>query len=317
MGGVEVLSPQEAVARFGATAVFVVAIWHHLAGHPVQAIRDQLGKWGRVNVISFRTAFWKYPRAFLPYFDLDTPSRTLAAAPELKKVAALLQDEISRKIFLSELAWRLQADAEGFSSSEPVSNYVDNGLLEWSNDEVFVDCGACDGDTVSSILGCGVSFKHIISLEPDPRNFGKLHDYVQTLDRDTRERIVILQSAVGAGNEKLRFNAEGTDQSMISETGGIEVDCGTLDRLVAPYRPTYIKMEIEGAEGNALLGMRAIAREFRPVIAVSIYHRPDDLWRLPLLMQSITPQGYRFGLRRHSRAGWDLLAYAIPEQRYI
>jgi hypothetical protein len=73
-------------------------------------------------------------------------------------------------------------------------------------------------------------------------------------------------------------------------------------------------MDIEGAEPDALRGAATLIREKSPLLAISCYHQQDHLWSIPLLIQSLNPD-YRFYLRPHDLEGWDLVCYAIPNQR--
>jgi hypothetical protein len=80
-------------------------------------------------------------------------------------------------------------------------------------------------------------------------------------------------------------------------------------------KPTYVKMDIEGSEPEALAGARKIVAEHSPVLAISCYHRQDHLWKIPLQIASLNPN-YRFHLRPHDLEMWDLICYAIPPGRH-
>jgi hypothetical protein len=86
-----------------------------------------------------------------------------------------------------------------------------------------------------------------------------------------------------------------------------------LDDVLAGWRPTLIKMDIEGSELAALYGARHLIAESRPSLAISVYHKPDHLWRIPLLLAS-WPElgGYRYYLRSHGFNGFDAVLYASP-----
>ena len=100
-------------------------------------------------------------------------------------------------------------------------------------------------------------------------------------------------------------------QSALNKSGETEIDCAPLDELLVDFQPTYVKMDIEGAEPEALIGMQKILNKEPPILAISVYHRMDHLWALPLLIQSFSDQ-YHFFLRPHGAAVWDLVCYAVP-----
>jgi hypothetical protein len=72
-----------------------------------------------------------------------------------------------------------------------------------------------------------------------------------------------------------------------------------------------IKLDIEGAEAPALGGARRTLARSKPVLALSAYHRPEDLWALPDLVSDLC-DGYRLYLRQHACNSFDLVLYAVP-----
>jgi hypothetical protein len=75
-------------------------------------------------------------------------------------------------------------------------------------------------------------------------------------------------------------------------------------------------MDIEGSEMDALAGASRIIREQGPLLAICVYHKQDDLWKIPLLIHSLNPE-YRFFLRPHKLEVWDLVCYAVPKARCL
>ena len=75
--------------------------------------------------------------------------------------------------------------------------------------------------------------------------------------------------------------------------------------------PVYLKFDVEGAEWEALKGCEKLLARARPLMAISAYHRPDDLWQLPLYIDSLG-LGCRFYLRTQGEDGMDVICYAIP-----
>ena len=93
-----------------------------------------------------------------------------------------------------------------------------------------------------------------------------------------------------------------------------DVEVAPLDEILAGTRPTYIKFDVEGAEHDALVGGSETISANMPVLAVCLYHRPEDLWDLPLLVQSLRPD-YRLHVRRYSDERWETVLYAVPPDR--
>jgi len=312
--GVTVLSPPETAHKFGQNAAFVVTIW---GGQGTERMRDRVRQLCDLNcacVVSFGSLFWKVANVFLPHYALDLPHKVVEQADEVRRAFSVWSDEASRREYLAQLRWRLMLDFDGLPASSGHELYFPTDLFALSPAEVFVDCGAYDGDTLRRFFHHqGGRFGRVIAFEPDPASFRKLRDYASALPEEIRARTKLHQLAVGARRETLRFTALGTQASAVG-TGTLEVDSVALDDVMRDCVPTYIKMDTEGSEPDALRGSRQLIERDTPALAVSLEHRQDDLWRIPLLVRSFSDQ-YHFFLRPHRLEIWDLTFYAVPAGR--
>ncbi len=314
--GVQVFAIEDAARRFGKSAAFVITIWTGEAVDTMEERQRQLRGSGCERVSAFNFLFWKYPEVFLPHYAIDLPHKVYEQEQDVRKVFALWADEASQHEYLAQLRWRLSGDVDGLPRPVTHPIYFPNDLVAMSPDEVFVDCGAYDGDTVRTLLnGQAPSPDKIIAFEPDPENFQRLQHYALSLPREVQEKLTLDQSVVGASKSIVRFEASGTEASAVG-SGDLEVNCVTLDESLVGQKPSYIKMDIEGSELDALAGSERTIRENLPVLAICSYHRQDHLWRIPSRIQSFTDQ-YRFFLRPHLHGGWDLVCYAIPAHRLL
>ena len=312
--GVPVFTPSEAATRFGSEAVFVVSIWNAQTDHRYVVTRDELGELGALHVAPALALFWKYPETFLPYYCLDVPERVLAAQHDIRCLAEQLADDASRNVLLRQLRWRLKLDFHALPLPVRGPAYFQADLLPIRQDELFVDCGAYDGDTVRAFRGrMEGNAARTIAIEPDPTSYARLEDYVNTLPLDIRQRVRALKVAVGRNRGKLRFESTGLASAHASETGILDVECLPLDEILAGETPSLIKMDLEGAEHEALLGGEATIRRSGPSMAVCVYHRPDHLWTIPLLLRQMLPH-HALHLRPHGYEGWDLVCYAVPSR---
>jgi FkbM family methyltransferase len=189
-----------------------------------------------------------------------------------------------------------------------------DSLFKLRDREVFVDCGAYTGDTIERVVEKSPAFSRIVAIEADPNNFAGLTKWARTLAPELASRIDCLNVAVGAQRDKLHFAASGDEGAHIAYDGDIEVDCVPLDDLLAGSLPTFIKMDIEGAEIEALEGARQTIKKCQPILSVCVYHKQNDLWRVPLFIRSLA-ENYRLFLRPHDVDGWQLVCYAIPPNR--
>jgi FkbM family methyltransferase len=242
------------------------------------------------------------------------PHKVFEQAKEVKQVFSLWADDESRNEYLAQVRWRALMDFDSLMPPVEHEIYFPNDLLTILPDEVFVDCGAYDGDTIRNLLQTQAPYSgHIIAFEPDPSNFLKLKQYIQNRPAEVKEKIEAYPFALGANRSRVRFEAAGTEASAVG-SGEFEVECVTLDEILANKNPTYIKMDIEGSELDALIGAKNIIQKHLPVLAICSYHRQDHLWRIPSLIHSYSDQ-YRFFLRPHLLEVWDLVCYAIPINR--
>lgn len=313
--GIEVYSPDEAAKKFGRNAAFVVTIWSPHSGHQFAQTKQKLNALSCEKVVSFVSLTWKYPDKFLPDCFMDLPHKIFENKINIIKTFDLWADDISRTTYLTQLKWRILANFDGLPEKTSQMQYFAEDLFINLIEEVFIDCGAYDGDTVKDFLKkTNSSFSRIVAIEPDPFNFQRLKMFVQTLPSKTREKISLIQKAVGQNENKLRFTGNGTASSKSASDGCIEVDCITLDNVAKNLKPTFIKMDIEDAEIDALPGAKNIIVKNQPVLAICVYHKQDHIWQIPLLIKSFSEQ-YQLFLRSHDEEGWDLVCYAIPNHR--
>lgn len=310
--GIAVMSPKEAFARFGQSSTFVVTIWR---GEGPERTRDRMAflrGLGCEHISTFGPLWWKYPRVFLPHYSAAPAHWVHDAASEVLEAALLWEDAASRREYLSQVRWRLFFDFDGLA--DPVGHvpYFPPDLCSLTGNEVFVDCGAYDGDTLTSLFKQPQpSSLSVIAFEPDPASFARLNLHVSHLAQ--KDSIVLHQAATGASNGRVRFSADGSPASAVG-SGTLEVECVRLDDALAGYAPSYLKMDIEGAEPDALEGARRIIQQHAPVLAICVYHQQDHLWKVARLIHSIRPD-YHFFLRPHMADVWDLVCYAIPPSR--
>ncbi len=311
--GREVVPPQEAARRYGRDSTFLVAIFN--SQHNYSQTFEYLCTLGCTRVISCLAAFYRFPKRFLPYWAVDLPYRLIENANRLKMVYSCLADQESREEFSRELDWRMDLN---FGPSPPRSvreQYFPDDLIACECEEVYIDCGAYVGDTLSQFLAWSKGrFRRYLAFEPDPRNFSSLQSLVINLPRSLRRRIEIRCDAISSDFADMRFKEVGDISSRLDESGAVEVKAIPLDSLQGWLKPTIIKMDIEGGEFDALQGAREIIRDTMPVLAVCVYHRPDHFWTIPELISRLCPQ-YRLYLRRYAEVPWELVCYGVPPHR--
>jgi FkbM family methyltransferase len=315
--GLHVFSPQEAASKYARQATFLVCIWGH-AAHDRMADRiGQLRMLGCDTVVPFGFLFWKYHETTLPYFCLDSPHKVLAQKNPIRAAMQLWSDECSREEYVAQVGFRVSMDFALVNRKVGGTHYFPPDLISLSKDEVFVDCGAFDGDTIADFVQetAGL-FQRLVAFEPDPLTYLKLQERVRDMEPELREKIELRQEATGRKPELSTIEATGTMMSAVG-SGSSVIQVNDLDSALASIDPTYIKFDIEGFEPEALMGASRLLARTRPILALSIYHQQDHLWKIPLLLASLLGGGYQFFLRPHGAEAWDLVCYAIPAERLV
>ncbi len=311
--GLEVLPPPDAAQRYGNSAAFLVTIWNER--HRFAETYRQLSELGAREIVPVGMARWKYREALLPFYWEEPPRHVQQQATAVRSAMDVWADEFSRREYVAQIRSRLWADYLGLSAPVGGECYFPEDIFQTSPQECFIDCGAYDGSTIRSFLSVRQNaFDSILGLEPDPETYRKLTHYVADLPAGISRRIAVSPLAVSDRRGVVSFDATGTLISSISPTGKLEVDCAPLDELLADKRPTFIKMDIEGAEPEALAGARGILQKHHPVLAICLYHRQDHLWRLPQFIKDAY-DGYQLFLRPYDCDGWQLVCYAVPTDR--
>ncbi|MDP2183819.1 MAG: FkbM family methyltransferase [Actinomycetota bacterium] len=314
--GIPVLSPEAAALDYGDHSVFLVTILHVESGHPVAQVEAQLNRIRPVRVISVGYLYWKYPSVFGPYFFLDSPGKVIEQADQVSRALDLWADETSRAEYVAQIRNRLWLDWEQLPPGAPDQYFPSDlpSMVGPDTGEVFVDCGAFDGDTIRMYLERrGDGFAQIHAFEPDPVNFALLSAFREALPPTVAKRIDVLQAAVSGQSGTVSFDASGSDQSRMGVGGATEVPCVALDDVLKTGTSMYIKMDVEGAEFDALCGAGQIIKKGLPRLAVCVYHTVDHLWRIPNLLASMSSE-YSFYLRRHRNAGWETVCYAVHRE---
>jgi FkbM family methyltransferase len=264
VAGVEVLAPADAARRFGG-ALFVVAIWTGTARESMLERVAFLRGLGCAHVTSYAPLVWAHGAEEAPFHSFDLPARTLAAAAPLRELAVRLADDASRRVFLAALRQRLRGI---FDATAPaVAQYFPADIVRLSEDEVFVDGGAFDGDTLADFVGrVGERFAHYHAFEPDAANRVRLMGRLEGLPAAVREKITIHPLALHAESATLSFTDQGGPTSHVGTGGNTSVRGERLDAILAVQRLSFLKLDVEGAEPLVIMGALETIRKYKPII---------------------------------------------------
>jgi FkbM family methyltransferase len=312
--GISVLSGEQAAAQFGSNALFLIAVWnpHHWYVETEQRLKSAGAKF----ITSYAPLFWRFPENFLPVFLLnDLPSKVYEARDAVLEAENLWADEDSLQIYRANIHWRAFGNPGHLPPRPSENTYFPADIFNLSSNECILDCGAYDGDTVKMVLQRYASeFAAIYSIEGDAVAFEKLRAYAATLPPEIQGKIHPIHCAVGGTRTVVRFTSDGT--TGLKRNEDIDVQCYPLDDISLAQPVTLIKMDIEGAEYDALFGARNMIARDKPLLAICVYHTQEDIWRIPLLIHSMLPEHSLF-LRAYEGDGFQTVVYAVPTNRLV
>jgi FkbM family methyltransferase len=218
------------------------------------------------------------------------------------------QDRRSRETFVAFINAKISGEPDGLWDLREPKQYF-NDLVPVGSNETFVDCGAFDGDTILKFREfVGGEYNKIFAFECDESNCEKLRESLRV---NRVERVDVSNKGVWSSRDTLRFDTTGSGVSSINVAGSRTIEVDTLDHLLAGETITFLKMDIEGVELQALHGASQLIQRDAPKLAICVYHRPEDLVTIPQLLKSLVPD-YRLFLRHHQYVSWETVLYAIP-----
>lgn len=267
----------------------------------IKSISEQLGEMG------------------IEFFHIDEVIFKMHAR-EIISVFDTLEDKLSQDTFLEVVRARMSG------------NYVSPDLFcenqyfalphfrRMDSNEVFVNCGAYVGDTIEKYIWSrfGV-FRKIIGFEPDRNNFNAMKKRISrlrdewNLNKDSIElypyalsdikNTVSIRNAeetMGLGGKVLEGECDGAECLMIS-----------IDEVInEPI--SFLNADVESYEYRMLLGAKETIRNWKPNLAISIYHNAVDMFSIPLLIKELVPE-YKIAVRHHSYQLYDTVLYAWCE----
>lgn len=220
-------------------------------------------------------------------------------------ILSLYEEDLSRSIISNRLEFYKTGNVE-YIDRIPVNyqQYFQDDYYSISDNEVYVDCGAFDGDSINCFYEfTNGKYSKIIGIEPDKISFNKLVESSKNY-----HDVELLECATGSENTVIYFESKGVLGSTVSDQGE-PVEVKKLDDLLKEQPVTLIKMDIEGAELDSLIGAQELIKKYKPKLAVCIYHKMDDIIKIPKYLKELVPE-YKFRVRQHSKSMLETVLYA-------
>lgn len=235
----------------------------------------------------------------------------VAHKSEFNATYGILADDVSKRTMEHYLYACISGDIS-LLNDDPKPNQYFNDITKDSDCRFFVDCGAFVGDSaIAALKFYGPDQIHrIYAFEPDATNALEILANVEN-GAIPREKLTLIRAGCSDSRATLAFSSNG-DGSAICENGDATILVDSIDNAITgPV--TFIKMDIEGYELDALKGAVQTIKRDRPTLCVCVYHKREDLFAIPGLISSIAGENaYRYYLRHHQTNLTELVLYAIP-----
>jgi FkbM family methyltransferase len=247
-------------------------------------IVEYLHHLGYANVYSLAKVYDILADDLKGNFWLDNRKIYKNCLKKIVEVDSIWADQTSQDLYRSILFYRLTGDFNYLPDVDQNAQYFPQDLPALTRPLRFIDCGAYDGDTLKYIYGNNFKIEVMALFEPDLENFNKLSQYCQQLPLP---ELILFPCGVYHQTGIISFEDQQQEGSKISPSGSHMITCVSLDDVLLHFNPNMIKMDIEGAELNALTGARRMIEKSCPELAISIYHAIDHLWEIPKLIKEL------------------------------
>ncbi|GAB7140205.1 hypothetical protein RsTz2092_01530 [Deferribacterales bacterium RsTz2092] len=244
--------------------------------------------------------------------DYSTSQTQIISAQELEQIhAPTIITDSPRRLVSLRFRKIIRDDANVLLLDKTVPGvYFDDAIMKPSKDEIFVDGGSYDmNSSVEFCRWCNNTHKHIYAFEPEYAFYEKCLD-VANGDERLAGKSKIYNAGLWSSNGILRFDSRGSMSSRVDDNGNSKINVMSLDEMLAGEPVTFIKLDIEGAELESLYGMETTIKRYKPKLAISIYHKPDDCLAIPPYILSLVPD-YKMYIRHYTADVYDTVLYCV------
>lgn len=241
------------------------------------------------------------------------PGYYSANKENLERVFAMLADAESRAVF----AARVRAVESGNIGFIKVSAYE-----EYFHPLVRPECAdtIMDGGVSENVLSQLAFIKavgpegRIFGFEPDPVGFCAACERIKAQALHDVYKVIPFGMWHKRDTVFFEISGQGTHVTSDTSANAVGCECISIDDIVAANRirkVDFIKMDVEGSEINALKGSLRTLKEHRPKLAISLYHKPQDLYFIPLFLQNACDD-YEFYIGHHHASLHETVLYCRP-----
>ena len=240
-----------------------------------------------------------------------------------EQVKSLLKNDEDKNIY--DLVVNSRFSEENYNDLKAVMSVKMNKQDQYLNFinkkaiKKIIEAGVCKGDNTLSFLSYFENLEYIYGFEPLYEKF-RCEPYSTSIEKS--HKVSIIPQALWSNKTRIMFDgwqavsdsdSEGdTDQTEFSKIDTISIDEFVKENNIDKI--DFIKMDIEGAELEALKGGEKTIIDHRPQLAISIYHTNEHLYEIPLYLDRIL-DNYTYRVAHYTPRQWDTIWYAIPNEK--
>lgn len=221
-------------------------------------------------------------------------------------INSFLADEKSRDTFRKLIHMRQYYESSDIPQYNYFDQYFPRDIIRFDVNEVFIDGGGFTGDTLLKFRKLCPNYKRIVTFEPDQKN-------VLCMKKKCRNvrnlRIIEAGMSDVDGGGSFKQDSTGMYSQFVKENTGLTIPLMRMDSLSECKDATFIKMDIEGAEMDALRGGEDIIKTCKPKLAICIYHSNEDMLRIAEYIHKLVPE-YKIYMRAHNMGIAETVLYA-------
>ncbi|MEA3512779.1 MAG: FkbM family methyltransferase [Campylobacterota bacterium] len=276
-------------------------------GSPLE-VKNYLDKNGYTNISYL--SFYRYSSFDLkdPSFIVDFEEDFKNNIKEYSKTYNLLEDKKSKDIFTKVINFKISFDygfMKGFKNDFE-GQYFDTDIVPNINNIKFLDGGGYVGDTLPNIIKNFPDFEKIYLIEPN-----NLHINIAKRDFGDVENIEFIEC--GLSNKKTQIDIKSSQHNCNHNYQANKTD--TIDNILDGKSIDFIKLDIEGSEQEALDGAIKTIQKYKPILAICIYHKAEDWYKIPQKVLDINSE-YKIYLRHYMEGIFETVIYFIPNDKF-
>lgn len=207
-------------------------------------------------------------------------------------VTATFEHAESMNLYLQDIGFN--ENQIFYSQFFPEQMYFGFPFFDFSDTEYYLDCGVSNGETIKAFSDrVHGKYTKVKAFEPDPKCYERSLNYIRALNL---QNVDLLNCGVYSKSDELFFFSTTDGSAHIGDNGETSVKVCKIDDVVGDDVVTFIKMDIEGSEFEALRGAEKTIRRCKPKLAICLYHKPEDIPLIPSFINSIVPE-YKIWIR--------------------